>query len=246
MGKEGNPVFGLLTGAGKLVDAEKLQEYRERLLAAREAAMATWSRFTNEAPEKWAIGELSSYDNHPADLASETFERGKDLALRDHTALQIRQIDEALRRIDAGTYGLCVRCGGQIPEERLEAIPETPYCLQCRYRFDKEDSFASRPIEELTLYPPFGRRKRASDIEYGGEDVWQELAHYAEHAPQAGSGAYYGYLGLKEDRGHTEDVDAIPYTVGDEGMFYEAHGDYYDEEWAPREDIEVGLEDGEE
>ena len=55
--------------------------------------------------------ELADYDNHPADAASETFERTKDHALDENFREIIERIDEALRKIEDGTYGVCDRCG---------------------------------------------------------------------------------------------------------------------------------------
>ena len=59
--------------------------------------------------------ELSAYDNHPADLGTETYERGKDLGLQDAKRLLRAKIDEALERIDRGDYGSCMVCGEEIP-----------------------------------------------------------------------------------------------------------------------------------
>ncbi|PZN11630.1 MAG: conjugal transfer protein TraR, partial [Bacillota bacterium] len=78
-----------------------------------------------------ATGELSAYDNHPADLGSETFERGKDLSRRRDLQKALADVDGALARIEEGTYGYCQRCGRPIPRERLEALPATPYCVAC-------------------------------------------------------------------------------------------------------------------
>jgi RNA polymerase-binding protein DksA len=76
-------------------------------------------------------GELmsSSSDNHLADTASETYERELDEGLEDDAREQLRQVDEALARIEAGTYGLCSACGREIPVERLEAVPWTTLCI---------------------------------------------------------------------------------------------------------------------
>lgn len=45
--------------------------------------------------------------------------------------LEVRQIQAALRRIAAGTYGLCTRCGGEVSQARLDALPATPFCKEC-------------------------------------------------------------------------------------------------------------------
>ena len=72
----------------------------------------------------------SSSDNHLADTASETYERELDEGLEDDAREQLRQVDEALARIEAGTYGTCSACGKEIPVERLEAVPWTTLCIE--------------------------------------------------------------------------------------------------------------------
>ena len=75
-------------------------------------------------------GELSLADQHPADAATETEEREMDLARHQLFEAHLARIDAALARITKGTYGTCRACGQQIPWERLEVIPDTPYCVR--------------------------------------------------------------------------------------------------------------------
>jgi RNA polymerase-binding transcription factor DksA len=76
-------------------------------------------------------GELSgsTSDNHLADSATETYARELDEGLEEDAMRQLREVDEAFGRLDAGTYGICVACGREIPEERLEAVPWTKLCI---------------------------------------------------------------------------------------------------------------------
>jgi RNA polymerase-binding protein DksA len=76
-------------------------------------------------------GELSSggTDNHLADTASETYERQLDEGLEEDATRQLREVEEALVRLDDGTYGTCAVCGKPIGEERLEAVPSTTLCI---------------------------------------------------------------------------------------------------------------------
>ncbi|GAA3403985.1 TraR/DksA C4-type zinc finger protein [Paenibacillus hodogayensis] len=118
-------------------------------------------------------GELSAYDNHPADLGSELFERGKDIALNEHDEHHLIDINDALERIREGTYGTCVVCSSPIPFERLEAMPTTEYCFE--HVPDRELSLR-RPAEEQVLEHPFGRTsmdERSDETEFDGEDAWQ-------------------------------------------------------------------------
>ena len=79
-------------------------------------------------------GELSSAagDQHLADHASEMLDREVDESLEENAEQLVHEIDVAVARIDAGTYGICARCGQPIPEERLEAVPYATLCLDCK------------------------------------------------------------------------------------------------------------------
>ncbi|MBA3876458.1 MAG: DNA-binding protein [Anaerolinea sp.] len=66
-----------------------------------------------------------------AAAATHVFEQQRDLALRDRERAQLRQVEEALERLDAGTYGTCRSCGQQIAPERLAAIPWAAACIDC-------------------------------------------------------------------------------------------------------------------
>ncbi|GAP62547.1 hypothetical protein ARMA_0970 [Ardenticatena maritima] len=58
-------------------------------------------------------------------------EREMAMAMIEEVEGRIKTIEAALQRMEEGTYGICVECGAEIPYERLEIIPETPYCVQC-------------------------------------------------------------------------------------------------------------------
>ena len=66
-----------------------------------------------------------------ASAASQVFAQQRDLALRDHERVQLRQVQDALERLAAGTYGTCRSCGKPIAAERLEAIPWAATCIDC-------------------------------------------------------------------------------------------------------------------
>ena len=67
-----------------------------------------------------------------AAAASQVFEQQRDLALRDKDVAHLAQVDAALARLDAGTFGTCVRCGKPIADERLEALPWAAHCIECQ------------------------------------------------------------------------------------------------------------------
>jgi len=82
------------------------------------------------------VSELSTFDDHPADLASETFEREKDLALESNIQDLLGKVNTALEKIEDGSYGLCDSCGIEINANRLEALPWASLCLNCQDRLE--------------------------------------------------------------------------------------------------------------
>jgi DnaK suppressor protein len=76
-----------------------------------------------------APGELSNLPTHPADHAVEGLDA--ELAIAQNEEHLLAEVEAALERIEAGTYGVCQDCGQPIRKERLGAIPYTPRCLKC-------------------------------------------------------------------------------------------------------------------
>jgi RNA polymerase-binding transcription factor DksA len=111
----------------------RLDNERMRLLETRRAALDLVGGNTEEA-----VQELSTYDQHPADQGTETFERERDTSVLQRVEAQLAEIDAALHRIDAGTYGVCELCGRPVGDERLEAMPAARYCLDDQARAERE------------------------------------------------------------------------------------------------------------
>jgi DnaK suppressor protein len=84
-------------------------------------------------------GELvsGSADQHMADTATETVGREIDYTLEESDGRLLAAIDDALARIDVGTYGICVNCGAQIAPERLEAMPWATLCIECKRKEER-------------------------------------------------------------------------------------------------------------
>ena len=76
--------------------------------------------------------------NHQADDASDVVSRDLNLALRGNSQDLLAQVDAALQRLDAGTYGACARCGRPINPERLEALPYATYCITCQSEIEHQ------------------------------------------------------------------------------------------------------------
>lgn len=125
-----------------------------------------------------SIGELSVYDNHPADIADVTFEREKDLGLKDNELELLANIEESLAKIENGTYGECDICGKEIGEERLESIPYAVLCIDCQRELEEDHPNNPRPAEEDVLERiPF---EASSRVGFDAEDTWQAVERYNE------------------------------------------------------------------
>ncbi|MHB2024226.1 MAG: TraR/DksA C4-type zinc finger protein [Mycobacteriales bacterium] len=82
-------------------------------------------------------GELSDYDQHPADSATNLSDTDREEAVLEIVNRERHAIVAALARLNAGSYGSCVECGAQLPDERLEARPEASRCVNCQQRYDR-------------------------------------------------------------------------------------------------------------
>lgn len=78
-----------------------------------------------------ASGE-NAYRDHMADQGSATFERELDMTFEENEREALEEVQAALDRVKAGTYGVCSRCGAEIPVARLEAMPTATLCITCK------------------------------------------------------------------------------------------------------------------
>lgn len=76
--------------------------------------------------------------NHPADAAGELLTAETDVSTMKDLQAELADVDDALGRIDDGTYGTCVDCGKPIDPGRLEARPQAARCVACQRRYDNE------------------------------------------------------------------------------------------------------------
>jgi RNA polymerase-binding protein DksA len=106
--------------------ARRAQELEALRRATHDAAFA--------ADQKETSGELSSVDQHPADVADVTYQRELQQTTDQLLERQAAQVEEAMHAREQGTYGVCKECGQQIPAERLEARPEATLCVECQRR----------------------------------------------------------------------------------------------------------------
>jgi len=124
----------------------RLEAERQRLEETRRAAQDLVAGTGEDA-----VQELATYDQHPADQGTETFERERDTSVLQRVEAQLAEVDAALARIEAGGYGTCELCGKPIGDERLEAMPAARYCLEDQARAEREGrAGAATPGGDIT------------------------------------------------------------------------------------------------
>jgi YteA family regulatory protein len=172
-----------------------------------------------QASQGEALAELSTYDNHPADIGTETWQRGQAVGLAQDCAHDLAAVADAEERLRRGTYGRCAACGQPIPAERLALLPEALYCTRCQSALEAGRSWQGKPAptraEEQVLSPPFGRSDRdgADATGFDGEDAWQALARFGSSNTAADVGGDPSDPEAVEDaderRGAVEGVDQL-------------------------------------
>ena len=114
------------------------EHFRKRLLDERTRVQEAIDYLHEENPGSMEdeTQEIPS-DNHPADVATVTLDREIDYTLEENEERLLKAIDAALERIDSGTFGICRTCGKPIGEERLEALPYTTQCIDCKRKEER-------------------------------------------------------------------------------------------------------------
>lgn len=202
------------------MDPQKVSEFKTELLETKDRLIREITRLEETGigdTMSDSVGELSVYDNHPADLGDELFERSKDVALRDNAHILLEEVEEALSKIIDETYGYCSRCGRPIALERLEALPWATHCVSCQQR-EEVESPTPRPLEEEVLAPPFHRTfldtAKFDNVGFDGEDALQGVLRWgSSDSPQDIPGSY-DYKALwpnsNEHQGIVDRMDAVP------------------------------------
>ena len=120
------------------------QKYCQRLLELREQLLRQMNGLAKESAQ-----ELPGYSLHMADSGTDNFDRDFALSLLSSDQDAVYEIEEALKRIEKKTYGICELTGKTIPKARLEAIPWTRFTVEAQAQLEREGALRSRRIGQL-------------------------------------------------------------------------------------------------
>lgn len=104
--------------------------------AVRASLLAERTRLLVEIDAAVSMPEQMTYGSQAA-AATQVFEQERELAMRERASLHLQAVDDALARLDGGTYGTCIRCQRPILPERLEALPWAAHCIDCQSIVDR-------------------------------------------------------------------------------------------------------------
>ncbi|MEY8348881.1 TraR/DksA C4-type zinc finger protein [Bacillus cereus] len=195
-----------------MLTPQQINHFKSMLEQQQQELEQTLHNHENEdrASERESVGELSAYDNHPGDMATELYEREKDFGLIELWNKQLQDTKHALQKIEAGTYGVCEVSGEEIPLERLEAMPTATTCIE---HATNKLNMSARPIEEELIAPPFGKYDMDSAVGYDAEDAWQDVALYGTSETPSdlerrdSKNFDEMYVDAEEPRGYVEDFE---------------------------------------
>lgn len=123
-------------------DKEELEKFKKMLLKKKAEMLKEIGGVEKDSLNKSqrdASGDLSAYTFHMADVATDSFDREFSLGIATNVQQKILYaIEEALKRIEDKTYGICLQCEKPIPKQRLMAMPYAGLCLDCQAKEDPQ------------------------------------------------------------------------------------------------------------
>ena len=145
-----------------------IRQQKQKLLELREARVDSMAGVAQGTLRSRAEGsEASAFGMHQADAGSDAYDRDFALSLLSQEQDALYEIDQALKRIELGTYGKCEMSGKSIPRARLEAIPFARFTVECQSQLERQNK-ASRVRQSVTSL--FGLTE-----EEGGETEEEEV-----------------------------------------------------------------------
>lgn len=118
---------------GDTLTKKEKQAYRKALLEQKDKIVKKLSQFYNESKEV-----ETDIAQDVVDKAESSYTKEFLLSLSDAEREQLRLLDAALRRLETAGFGLCQMCGQPISKKRLNALPWTPYCINCQQKKEEE------------------------------------------------------------------------------------------------------------
>ena len=124
----------------KKLNKKQCEDFKKRILQLKEEIIAEIKHIADDTlkkSQKEASGDISGYTYHMADVATDTYDREFSLGIASNEREILYELDDALKRIEEGTYGICEDCKTMIAKKRLVAVPYARLCVKCQVKKEK-------------------------------------------------------------------------------------------------------------
>lgn len=122
------------------LNKKELAEFRKIVLKRKEEILDEIKHISEDTlkkSQKDASGDISGYTYHMADVATDTYDREFSLGLASNERKLLYDLDDAIKRIEDGTFGICEDCKSLITKTRLKAVPYARLCVKCQEKQEK-------------------------------------------------------------------------------------------------------------
>jgi RNA polymerase-binding protein DksA len=123
------------------LNKKELAEFRKIVLKRKEEILEEIKHISEDTlkkSQKDASGDISGYTYHMADMATDTYDREFSLGLASNERKLLYELDDALKKIEDGTFGICEECKSLITKTRLKAVPYARLCVKCQEKREKK------------------------------------------------------------------------------------------------------------
>lgn len=124
----------------KKLAKKELTEFKKLVLKKKQEVLDEINHISEDTlkkSQKEASGDISGYTYHMADVATDTYDREFSMGIASNERKVIYELDDALKRIEEGVFGVCEECEGFISKNRLKAVPYARYCVKCQEKKEK-------------------------------------------------------------------------------------------------------------
>ena len=125
----------------KKLNKKELTDFKKLLLKKKDETTDEIKHISDDTlkkSQKDASGDISGYTYHMADVATDNYDREFSLGLASKDRKSLYELEDALKRIDDGTFGVCLDCGSIISKTRLKVVPQARLCVKCQEKRDKK------------------------------------------------------------------------------------------------------------
>jgi len=125
----------------KKLARKELAEFKKLVLKKKQEVLDEINHISEDTlkkSQKEASGDISGYTYHMADVATDTYDREFSMGIASNERKVIYELDDALKKIEEGTFGVCEECAGLISKSRLKAVPYARYCVKCQEKKEKK------------------------------------------------------------------------------------------------------------